>query len=89
MFEELIVTLEDLGVNYTEDYEAGTLSIDVVALDKIALISVIQMANDSGMEFVIDETSLTIMSGETIMEPPMEEEPMDEDIQAGALDELF
>jgi len=93
MFEEIIMQLDSMGVQYTEDYEMGSLTVDVGALDKVSLISVIQLANDSGMEFTVDETSLVITGGgpaELPMEEPM---PEGEDELAGmqeaALGELF
>lgn len=92
MFEDIIVQLDQMGVQYTEDYDIGSLTVDVGALDKVALIGVIQAANDSGLEFTVDEASLVIMAGaEPIEEFDTEEEagPGLEDIQAGALDQMF
>jgi|LGVE01.1.fsa_nt_gb hypothetical protein len=90
MFEDIIVQLDQLGVQYTEDYDTGVLSVDVAAMDKLALIQVIRMANDSGLDFTIDETSLIIQAG---VEPVAEfEEEPEEDLatmQAGAMDQLF
>ena len=92
MFEDLIVQLDQMGVQYTEDYDMGTLTIDVGAIDKINLIQVIQLANDSGLEFTVDEAFLIIQTGG---EPVVDEfpEPDDEaelaNLQAGAMDELF
>ena len=90
MFEDLIVQLDQMGVAYTEDYDIGSLTVDVVAIDKVALISVIQLANDSGMEFTIDEASLVIMAGAPV-EPLPEEGPAEDlaGMQDAALGELF
>lgn len=78
MFEDMIMQLDEMGVAYTEDYDTGTLTIDVSGLDKVALIGVIQMVNGSGMEYTIDEASLVIMSGKPpVAEEEEEEAPMD------------
>jgi len=93
MFEEIIVQLDQTGVAYTEDYDMGTLTVDVAAIDKVGLINVIQMVTDSGLEFSIDEASLVIQGG--AMEPELPpEEGTDEGLdmaamQAGAMDEMF
>lgn len=69
MFEMLIEQLDALGVGYTEDYDVGTLTIDVADMDKVQLIEVINIINDSGMLFNIDESSITVESGEMLEEP--------------------
>lgn len=86
MFEDLIMQLDEIGVQYTEDYDAGTLTVDVGAMDKMSLISVLQIVTDSAMEFTIDETSLTIMTGAEPVGVP-EEEPMTDPMQA-AFDDI-
>lgn len=87
MFEELIAQLDQMGVTYQENMEDGSLTVNVADIDKVTLISVIQLANDSGLEFMVDEASLTIYGGEPVMEEPLEEEPMD--AQAAALEEFM
>ena len=88
MFEDVIAQLDQMNVPYTEDYDTGTLTVDVAALDKVALISVIQLANDSGTEFTIDEASLVLTSGAPV-EAFEEELPAEGgDAQALALDEF-
>ena len=62
MFEDLIMQLEDLGVEYTEDYDAGTLTIPVEDIDKVELIEIINIVNNSGLPFTIDEISLIVQS---------------------------
>lgn len=89
MFEDIIVQLDQLGVEYMEDYDAGVLTVDVAALDKIALIEVINLANNSGLDFTVDEASLTIMAGAPAEAPIEEEEPIDGDFQAAALNEYL
>ena len=74
MFDELIAKLDSEGVQYTEDYEAGTLTISVEAMDKIQLVSVIQTINNAMLPFTIDETSLIVTGGSAPEEPPAEPE---------------
>lgn len=73
MFEDLIVQLDELGVSYTEDYDAGTLTIDIADVDKSILIDVIMMLNDAGSMFNITETSITVEGG-VVEEPVAEDE---------------
>ena len=90
MFEDLITQLDGMGVEYTEDYEAGTLTIDVGVMDKVQLISVIQLINDSMLPFTIDENSLVITGGEMPSEEPMEEIPAEEvSAEQAAMDDMF
>lgn len=62
MFEDLIMQLEDLGVEYVEDYDAGTLTIPIEDIDKVELIEIINAVNNSGLLFTIDEISLIVQS---------------------------
>ena len=90
MFEDLITQLDGMGVEYTEDYEAGTLTVDVGTMDKVQLISVIQLINDSMLPFTIDESSLVITGGEMPSEEPMEEMPAEEiSAEQAAMDDMF
>lgn len=90
MFEDLITQLDGMGVEYTEDYEAGTLTVDVGTMDKVQLISVIQLINDSMLPFTIDENSLVITGGEMPSEEPMEEMPAEEiSAEQVAMDDMF
>ena len=84
MFEDLIVQLDELGVTYTEDYDAGTLTIDIADVDKSILIDVIMMLNDAGSMFNITETSITVEGG--MVEEPVDEATYAEDM---ALDEAL
>ncbi len=68
MFEDLIMQLEDLGVEYVEDYEAGTLTIPVEDIDKVDLIEIINAVNNSGLLFTIDEISLIVQGGDASYE---------------------
>lgn len=77
MFEDLIMQLEDLGVEYTEDYDAGTLTIPVEDIDKVELIEIINAVNNSGLPFTIDEISLIVQSGDASYEEDEEEAETD------------
>ena len=96
MFEDLITVLEGLGAEYTEDYEEGTLTIEVANLDKVQIINIIQAVNDSDLDFSVDEKAIVVI-GEAMPEP-MEEEPMDGELdeeegmmmnQEAAMNEMF
>jgi hypothetical protein len=78
MFEDLIVQLDDLGVTYTEDYDAGTLTVDIADIDKTVLIDIIILLNDSGHVFDITEATITVEGGTTV-EEPTEDTSYDED----------
>ena len=65
MFEDLIANLEEMGVTYTEDYEAGILTIDIADVDKLVLIDIINELNAGGYAFDIDETAITVSGGAT------------------------
>lgn len=63
MFEDLIVQLDELGVTYSEDYDAGTLTVDIADVDKLVLIDIITMLNDGGYTFSITESTITVEGG--------------------------
>lgn len=92
MFDDIIMQLDDMGAQYTEDFETGSLTVDVAALDKLTLINVIQLANDSGLEFTIDEASMIIQTGVPTEAPafPGEEagDPLEADPRSAALDDF-
>lgn len=77
MFEEIIATLEEYGVEYTEDFEAGTLNIDITTVEKTDLIAIIQALTSQGFDFDIDEAAITVHGGDIMTEEDMmaEEEP--------------
>jgi hypothetical protein len=77
MFEEIIATLEEYGVEYTEDFEAGTLNIDIATVEKTDLIAIIQALTNQGFDFDIDEATITVHGGDIMTEEDMmdEEEP--------------
>ena len=61
--DELLTQLEELGVDYTEDTEAGTVVVDIASIDKTMLIDVIIMLNNNGYTFDMSDTSITISVG--------------------------
>lgn len=86
MFEDIISELDAIGVPYEEDYDAGTLTIDISAVDKTELINLIRFLTDTTVPFTIDETTIVVTGGDM----PMEEEiPMEEDFMSTALDEAM
>ena len=62
MFEEIIAALEELGVEYTEDYDAGSLTIDIADIDKSNLIAIISTLNSLGEMFEITDTEIVVNS---------------------------
>jgi hypothetical protein len=80
MFEEIIATLEEYGVEYTEDFEAGTLNIDITTVEKTDLIAIIQALTNQGFDFDIDEAAITVHGGDIMTEEDMmDEEAPEED----------
>lgn len=73
MFEDLIAQLDSFGVTYTEDYEMGTLTVDIASVDKSVLVDIIIALNDGGYVFSITEDSITVEGGEVATEEPVEE----------------
>ena len=73
MFEDLIMQLDELGVAYSEDYDNGSLTIDIADVDKSILVDVIIALNDGGYMFSITESSITVEGGVT-EEAPVEDE---------------
>lgn len=75
--DELLTQLEELGVDYTEDTEAGTVVVDIASIDKTMLIDVIIMLNNGGYTFDMSDTSITISVG--TYDYAEDEESYDED----------
>lgn len=73
MFEDLIVQLDEMGVSYTEDYDAGTLVIDIADVDKMLLVEIIQLL--TSYTFDLTESTITVQGGAV----PAEEETIDEE----------
>lgn len=87
MFEDLIAQLEEAGVTYTEDYDNNSLVVDISAIDKMQLVSVIQIINESMMTFTIDDNSITVNGGGEAIEMPMETEGVS--AEEMALNDMF
>lgn len=86
MLDAIISELDAIGVPYEEDYDAGTLTIDISAVDKTELINLIRFLTDTTVPFTIDETTIIV----TVDATPMEEEtPVEEDFMNAALDEAM
>lgn len=79
MFEEIIATLEEYGVEYTEDFEAGTLNIDIATVEKTDLIAIIQALTNQGFDFDIDEAAITVHGGDIMTEEDMMAEEVPEE----------
>ena len=77
MFED-ITQLDSIGVEYTEDYDAGTLTIDVETMDKVTLINVINIVTSFNLPFTVDE-SILVVTGMGEVEPMEEEDTVDMD----------
>lgn len=86
MLDAIISELDAIGVPYEEDYDAGTLTIDISAVDKTELINLVRFLTDTTVPFTIDETTIIV----TVDATPMEEEtPVEEDFMNAALDEAM
>ena len=59
MFEEAIMELDAMGVDYSET-EDGGLIIDIENVDKTDLVTIISFLNDNGIAYNIDATSITV-----------------------------
>lgn len=90
MFEDIIAVLETAGIEFIEDYEGGTITIDIAGMDKAELVMVISTVNDTGAEFMIDDIAITITGldqmGLEEVDAGLED---DLDMQQMALDEMF
>lgn len=85
MFEEARSLLDAEGIDYTEDVEAGTVTIEIGAVDKLQLVNIISAVNNAGAPFTIDESQIVISGLQETPTAPEEEMPMD--AQAMAFDE--
>lgn len=87
MFEEIIAALEELGVEYTEDYDAGSLTIDIADIDKSNLIAIISTLNSLGEMFEITDTEIIVNS--TLEMAPEEVEDTETMMDEEALNEML
>lgn len=77
MFEDLITQLDEMGVAYDENTETGVLTIDIADVDKVTLIDIINLLNNSGETFDINESEITVQGTPTVEEEAPEEESTD------------
>lgn len=84
MFEDLIATLDDLGVEYTEDYDNSVLEIDIADVDKNTLVSIITALQDAGETFDITEDTITVQG---LTSEESEEAETGEDYMSNALEQ--
>ena len=75
--EDLLAQLDELGVTYTEDYEMGTVNIDIASVEKDVLVEIIMLLNEGMYAFTINESEIVVEGGE-VAEPETEEEYDDE-----------
>lgn len=87
MFEEIIATLEEIGVEYTEDYDAGSLTINIADIDKSDLIAIISTLNSLGEMFEITDTEIIVNS--TMEMEPEELEDTEPMMDEAALNEML
>ncbi len=88
MFEDLVSKLESSGVKYTTGYDDGRdaemLVIEVGALDKTQLLDILISANETGLEFTLTESEITVYGPNAPAEPTGPEP----DYQAQALEQM-
>lgn len=66
--EDLLFQLDELGVAYTEDIEAGTVTIDISTVEKDVLVDIIIMLNDGMYTFNITADTIIVETGATAEE---------------------
>ena len=86
MIEDLITQLDSLGVDYMEDPETGDLTINLEAIDKATVIDIMIAIQGAGLDFNLDEDTITVYSTGGITPEEEEEELASEDL---ALDEAL
>ena len=60
MIEDVIALLDQLGVDYDEDYEAELLTISIADVDKEGVVEIISTLLTNELEFDISETDITV-----------------------------
>lgn len=60
MIEDVIALLDQLGVDYDEDYEAELLTISIADVDKEGVVEIISALLTNELEFDISETDITV-----------------------------
>ena len=64
MIEDVIALLDQLGVDYDEDYETEILTISIADVDKEGVVEIISMLLTNALEFDIDAENITVTLGE-------------------------
>lgn len=88
MMEEILTELDAMGLEYTEDYDAGIVTVDIANADKSLVIQAVGLFTSYDIDFTIDETSI-VATMDMVEEMPTEEAPMEEDMQEMALGEML
>lgn len=60
MIEDVIALLDQLGVDYDEDYETELLTISITDVDKEGIVEIISALLTNELEFDISETDITV-----------------------------
>jgi len=60
MIEDVITLLDQLGVDYDEDYETELLTISITDVDKAGVVEIISTLLTNGLEFDITDTDITV-----------------------------
>jgi len=60
MIEDVIALLDQLGVDYDEDYETELLTISIADVDKEGVVEIISALLTNELEFDISETDITV-----------------------------
>ena len=60
MIEDVITLLDQLGVDYDEDYETELLTISITDVDKSGVVEIISTLLTNGLEFDITDTDITV-----------------------------
>ncbi len=60
MIEDVIALLDQLGVDYDEDYETELLTISITDVDKEGVVEIISALLTNELEFDISETDITV-----------------------------
>lgn len=88
MMEEILTELDAMGLEYTEDYDAGIVTVDIANADKSLVIQAVGLFTSYDIDFTIDEASI-VATMDMVEETPMEEAPVEEDMQEMALGEML
>ena len=60
MIEDVIELLDQLGVDYDEDYETELLTISITDVEKDGVVEIISALLTNGLEFDISATDITV-----------------------------